>query len=277
MKTSENGINFIKSYEGFSARAYQLGDGGWTIGYGSYNVPGVGANTVWTEQQATAQLKKDVVRFENAVNGIGATLNQNQFDALVSFTYNLGPGWITTYPAMPQALRDQNWKYMTDSMMNFVNPGSQFEAGLRRRRAAEVKLFNSGGTPQKPSQPNKSQDSAAIAKFKKAGNGYKVTKAFRVDELKQINGMWQIVNYKLAGGKPVNWTNNGIPVAIVDKTDSSGKKTSNQVLKVGDYAKFMPSYDNGKIDAYDTPTNGVGIVMGKYGMIWYNADEWLKL
>lgn len=142
MQTSKKGLDLIKEFEGFEAHAYDLGDGGWTIGYGSFNVPGVDEQTVWTKADALKQLAIDVQQFEDAINRIDATLTQNQFDALVSFTYNLGPSWITDYPAMPSALRQQDWTYMTESMLNFIMPGTKFERGLLRRRKAEVKLFN---------------------------------------------------------------------------------------------------------------------------------------
>ncbi|MHA7612283.1 glycoside hydrolase family protein [Weissella viridescens] len=270
MKTSDNGLNLIKEFEGFRSAAYDLDDGGWTIGYGSFNVTGVGPGTVWTKEQATAQLRKDVVRFENAINGIGANLNQNQFDALVSFTYNLGPGWISQYPTIAQALRNGNWQYVTDSMKNFVNPGSPYEAGLRRRRSVETSLFKKPAVMPKYTPAQKA--------FIKAGNAYDLRRAIVADEIKHVNGMWQAVNYELAGSRNFNWTDNGIPLAICDKTNAKGEKTGDQnTVSPGDFIRLQNDYNHGMIDQYDVPSNGVGITMGSYGMIWFNADTLLKL
>lgn len=278
MKTSTNGVNLIKGLEGFRAEAYSLGDGGWTIGYGTYNVPGVAAGTVWSVERATEQLLADLVRFESAVNGIGANLNQNQFDALVSFTYNLGAGWITQYPSMPNALRQGDWQYVTDSMMNFVMPGTQFEAGLTRRRKIEVDYFYGHEAPETSDNQDPTPTvSTAIQQFQAYGGQFTAYHAFRVDELSYVNGIWQAINYELAGGTDYSWAYNGIPAAIIDRTDSYGNITDNQVLSVGAYAKFNTTYNHGFIDEYDVASNGVGINFSGYGLIWLDADALLKL
>lgn len=117
-----------------------------------------------------------------------------------------------------------------------------------------------------------STSSSAIQQFKNAGNHFTNTKTFKVDALKDVNGGYQMINYNLAGGKDANWTNNGIPLDIVDNLTRGMSPT-----QVGDVMKFSRGYDNGTIDKYDTATNGVGIVFGKYGIIWFNADAFIKL
>ncbi|MDY5164016.1 lytic exoenzyme target recognition domain-containing protein [Leuconostoc falkenbergense] len=114
--------------------------------------------------------------------------------------------------------------------------------------------------------------SSAIQQFKNAGNHFTNTKTFKVDKIAQVNGIWQMINYNLAGGKDASWTNNGIPLDIVDNVTRGMSPT-----QVGDVMKFSRGYDNGTIDKYDTATNGVGIVFGKYGIIWFNADAFIKL
>ena len=93
MKISQNGINLIKGFEGLFLDAYQCEAGVWTIGYGHTKdvQPGQRIN----EKQAEEYLKEDLRRFVNAVNNknnVPQKLNQNQFDALVSFAFNLGEG-----------------------------------------------------------------------------------------------------------------------------------------------------------------------------------------
>ncbi|MCX7578753.1 N-acetylmuramoyl-L-alanine amidase [Leuconostoc falkenbergense] len=114
--------------------------------------------------------------------------------------------------------------------------------------------------------------SSAIQQFKNAGNHFTNTKTFKVDKIAKVNGIWQMINYALAGGTDADWTNNGIPLDIVDNVTRGMSPT-----QVGDVMKFSAGYDNGTIDKYDTATNGVGIVFGKYGIIWFNADAFIKL
>lgn len=130
----------------------------------------------------------------------------------------------------------------------------------------------STGGPIQPGKPTSSIDA-----YKKNGNKYNVQKAFKIDAMKKVNGRWLVVNYKLAGGTDIDWKNNGIPVEIIDKTNASGKKTSNQVVSPGNYFKLSSGYNYGTIDAYDVPSNGIGIIMGNYGMKWFNATEFPKI
>lgn len=101
------------------------------------------------------------------------------------------------------------------------------------------------------------------------GDYFKAKPAYRVDELKKVNGIWQVVNYAFAGGKPINWTLNGIGVESVDKVDKNGKKTSNQTLAVGDY--FRLHSDRIKVVANDPATNGVAFGT-RYGNVWVSAN-----
>ena len=125
--------------------------------------------------------------------------------------------------------------------------------------------------PQKPKPAKKPAASSAIQQFKNAGNAFTATKTFRVDEIKKVNGIWQAINYDLAGGKQFNWTNNGIPLAILDNVTRGNYRAT----RVGDIVKFMCGYNYGTIDRYDDASNGVGIIEGRYGMVWYNADSLL--
>lgn len=91
MKTSNNGLELIKRHEGCRLTAYRCPAGVLTIGYGHTGADVV-EGMVITLQRAEELLRADVRRAESAVNREKLNINQNQFDALVSFTFNIGAG-----------------------------------------------------------------------------------------------------------------------------------------------------------------------------------------
>ena len=90
MRISKTGLNLIKKYEGCRLTAYKCPAGVWTIGYG--HTEGVKAGMTITQEQAETFLVSDMVKYERKVNKYQAkyNFNQNQYDALVSFAYNVG-------------------------------------------------------------------------------------------------------------------------------------------------------------------------------------------
>ncbi|MCW0952991.1 N-acetylmuramoyl-L-alanine amidase [Weissella ceti] len=132
--------------------------------------------------------------------------------------------------------------------------------------------YHMGQATSKPSyKPSKPK--TAIEQFKSANHQYTAYGDIRVDEIKHVNGMWQFVNYKLAGSKNVNWTYNGIPLAYVDNISRGNQLPT----KVGDRVRLAKAYNHGTIDMYDPKSNGVGISMGTVGIIWFNADALIAL
>ncbi|KNC16744.1 lysozyme [Pseudomonas sp. RIT-PI-a] len=142
MKTSPKGIALIKSAEGLRLKAYpDPGTGGlpWTIGYGSTS--GVTRNMVITEAQAEQMLAADLVRFERIVERlVRVPLNQGQFDALVSFTYNVGEGNFTKSTLL-RKLNAGDTPGGAEQFSRWVNAGGKVLPGLVNRRAAERGLF----------------------------------------------------------------------------------------------------------------------------------------
>lgn len=115
-------------------------------------------------------------------------------------------------------------------------------------------------------------ESDAIKEFKKVGNQFTLYEPFKVDEVKNIFGMWQAISYEMAGGEG-DWLNNGIPLALVHRTD--GGDDAN--VTPGAMIAFDNGYNYGTIDNYDIPTNGVYITWGgTYGGTWFNADAVLN-
>src|SRR5699024_7226092 len=98
------------------------------------------------------------------------------------------------------------------------------------------KIYNGGKVSVSSSKPAKSNNK--VDQVLNVGEYFKAKPAYRVDDMKYINGIWQVVNYELAGGKSINWTLNGFGVESVDKVDSKGKKTANQTLNKGDYFRL---------------------------------------
>ena len=90
MKISQEGINVIKNFEGCRLKTYADTGGVATIGYG-HTGSDVHSGQCISEQEAENLLRKDLERFEKAVNTeVNVSLSQNQFDALVSFAFNVG-------------------------------------------------------------------------------------------------------------------------------------------------------------------------------------------
>ena len=137
MKTSAEGIQLIKKFEGCVLKAYKAVDTEvyWTIGYGHYG-PDVHRGDVITQQRATELLQQDLDKFEKAVSNLpGYNWTQSQFDALVSFTYNCGTG------NLHKLVSDRNKTQIADAMLLYVKAGGLTLQGLVRRRRAERDLF----------------------------------------------------------------------------------------------------------------------------------------
>ena len=133
MKTSEKGISLIKSFEGCRLTAYMCPAGIWTIGYG--HTAGVTQGQTITQAQADRFLKSDLEKYEKYVNATGLVLNQNQFDALVSFTYNCGAG------NLKKLIANRTLPEIAEAMLLYNKGGGKVLTGLVRRREAERKLF----------------------------------------------------------------------------------------------------------------------------------------
>lgn len=136
------GLDLIKSFEGLKLRAYLCPAKVWTIGFGSTG-PHVTPGKVITEAQADELLKDDLDRFEKAVTRlVTVPLTQNQYDALVSFAFNVGISALER----STLLKRVNAKLFDQAAAEFSKwnrGGGKILAGLTRRRAAEAALFKS--------------------------------------------------------------------------------------------------------------------------------------
>ncbi|WJM55987.1 lysozyme [Pseudomonas asiatica] len=139
MRTSQRGLSLIKSFEGLRLHAYQDSVGVWTIGYGATR--GVKAGMKISKEQAERMLLNDVQRFEPELERlITAPLNQNQWDALMSFTYNLGATNLES-STLRRLLNAGSYTAAAEQFPRWNKAGGQVLTGLTRRRAAERDLF----------------------------------------------------------------------------------------------------------------------------------------
>lgn len=129
MRISEKGKQLIKSYEGCRLVAYRCPAGVLTIGWG--HTGDVFEGQTITQQQADDLFDTDIVRYERPVQAYD--VNQNQYDSLVSFCYNCGPG------ALEDVMTSGD---VTGTMTLYRNGGGVVLPGLVRRRAEEVELYN---------------------------------------------------------------------------------------------------------------------------------------
>ncbi len=150
MKISQDGRNLIKKWEGLRLTAYQDSVGVWTIGYG--HTKGVYAGMTITENQANAFLDEDIKSHAAGIfNYVTVQLTQGQFDALVSFHFNLGPA-ILAGSQLLVYLNSRQWQAAANEMKKYVYAGGQILQGLVNRRNDEVALFLKEGGVIEPSK-----------------------------------------------------------------------------------------------------------------------------
>jgi lysozyme len=141
--TGSKGTELIKQFEGLKLNAYMCPANVPTIGYGTTRINGkpVQLGTTITESRAVELLKTDLSIFEQAVNrNVSVPLTQNQFDALVSWTYNLGETNLRSSTLL-RKLNARDYAGAADEFLRWNKSGGKELAGLTRRRAAERVLF----------------------------------------------------------------------------------------------------------------------------------------
>ena len=139
MKTSQYGIDLIKHFEGCELKAYKCPAGVWTIGYG--HTKGVQEGDEWSESHANRMLEVELEEYEGYVDKyVTAPLGQNQFDALVSWTYNLGGGNLSA-STMLKVLNAGEYDEVPNQMLRWNKAGGKVLEGLTRRRQAEADMF----------------------------------------------------------------------------------------------------------------------------------------
>ena len=139
MRTSEEGVALIKKFEGCELSSYQCSAGVFTIGYG--HTLGVEDGDSCTQEEADQMLVDDLEEFENYVNDIVETeLTQNEFDALVSFSFNVGLGNFQS-STLRSKLNRKDYEGAANEFWKWRRAGGRILPGLVKRRADEKALF----------------------------------------------------------------------------------------------------------------------------------------
>ena len=139
MKISQDGINFIKRWEGLRLSAYRCPAMVWTIGYGHTKTARRGMKI--TEAEAERLLRQDVKVYEYSVQKlVKVTLSQNQYDSLVSFCFNVGRGAFAQ-STMLRVLNQSNYQRTAKEFHKWVHAGRKVLPGLVSRRKAESEMF----------------------------------------------------------------------------------------------------------------------------------------
>lgn len=144
MNTSKAGLDLIKQFEGLRLKAYKCPADVWTIGYGHTSAagqPAVKSGMSITEAQANKILASDLGQYEDAINNsVKVDLTQNQFDALVSFVYNVGIGAFQKSTLLKK-LNAGQYDAVPGELMKWTKGGGKELPGLVRRRRAEAALW----------------------------------------------------------------------------------------------------------------------------------------
>jgi lysozyme len=147
MRISDNGIKLIKHFEGVRNRPYRDAIGLWTVGVGHLIGDGKqlpdSYNKTFTDREVDELLRKDLARFERGVTllfPVSYRFNQPMYDALISFSFNLGLGCLQRSTVRSALLRGDK-KMAGESLLRYCRAGGKILKGLQLRRQAEYKLL----------------------------------------------------------------------------------------------------------------------------------------
>jgi len=193
MELNKIGLDFIKSYEGLRLTAYKAlsTEKYWTIGYGHYGSDVRQGQTI-TKDQADKLFEKDVQRFENVVNNlVKVELTQDQFNALVSFTYNVGEGALKSSDLLKK-LNSGDYKGASAEFPRWNKSDGKIIQGLVNRRKKERELFDkSTPTKSQPKQANKKTSTPSTYKIKSGDTLSEIASKYgtTVKNLQNLNGI----------------------------------------------------------------------------------------
>lgn len=139
MTTSRKGLQLIKDFEGLRLGSYKCPAGVWTIGYG--HTKGVRQGQVIDQMRADDMLIEDIAPIERLLNSIGINFRQEQFDALVSWIFNLGQGSFKNSTILKRIMDNADDTEIADQIIRWVYAWGKILTGLKKRRIAEANMF----------------------------------------------------------------------------------------------------------------------------------------
>ena len=142
MQLSLRGLELIKSFETLRLTAYKpvATEQYYTIGYGHYGKD-VSRGMTITKEKAESLLMGDIIPIDRALNALGINFRQEQFDALVSWIFNLGIGAFNKSTMKKYIIQGRSDIEITDQLVKWINAGGKPMLGLKRRRIAEANLW----------------------------------------------------------------------------------------------------------------------------------------
>tara|TARA_R100000234_G_scaffold11357_1_gene6337 strand:- start:1349 stop:1786 length:438 start_codon:yes stop_codon:yes gene_type:complete len=139
MNISKEGLSLIKKFEGCELEAYLCPAGVWTIGYG--HTKDVKEGDKINKEEADYLLQEEMIEYESYINDfVEVPLNQNQFDSLCSWVYNLGPTNLKN-STMLKVLNEEKYADVPQEIKRWNKAGGEVLDGLIKRREAEAKMF----------------------------------------------------------------------------------------------------------------------------------------
>lgn len=139
MKASVDAYELIKQFEGLRLEAYLCPAGIWTIGYG--HTSDVSPNSFITIQEADEYLHRDVAAIEMQLNKLNLSLRQCQWDAIVSFVFNIGIGNFKASTLLAKIRINPDDNSIIDEFLRWVYANGKVMRGLQKRRLTEMKLY----------------------------------------------------------------------------------------------------------------------------------------
>lgn len=139
MKASVDAYELIKQFEGLRLEAYLCPAGIWTIGYG--HTSGVSPNSFITIQEADEHLHRDIAAIEMQLNKLNLSLRQCQWDAIVSFVFNVGIGNFKASTLLAKIRINPDDNSIIDEFLRWVYANGKVMRGLQKRRLTEMKLY----------------------------------------------------------------------------------------------------------------------------------------
>lgn len=140
MKASQKLIDHIKRSEACALESYKDSAGVWTIGYG--HTAGVKRGDRCTRYQAEQWMQQDLTRFENEANKVKRIATQGQYDAVLDFIYNCGPGNFNQSTLRKYIESGRKTYEIQREFLRWVNSGGKFQGGLYTRRIWEAARWN---------------------------------------------------------------------------------------------------------------------------------------